>query len=254
VNVDIFASTGDDGDGRPRRRAFVPLPHDNSTAPAADTPPVDGQTLGAVRAQDLTPQRGKRPVKGLLAVGVLAGVVLAAGGAGVALLAGGSPEHVTAGDSAPTTPIDVPPVVDPAPQPTPTFTPSDPAGEVEPETLIRTVQQTIPVQFGDRSAVISSADRRAISELVDRLAPGERVAVSTYAGFNAGESWAPQIAAQRATAVTALLESLGVDDVIAIPEGKTPASVDAGARDALEAAGITHNRLAIISAVTLTDN
>lgn len=287
-NVDIFQNPDDSPKEPKAQKRFVPPPAANpgateETAPAAPAVEVIRPVAQKKRKRGLLMVAAAGA--GLVLVG--GGVAVVGGSSGGVVAAGGpsgspSSQSESAATDSPTSDADTPDGsgvgdgsngsgapgantgsdtagVDTTPTEGSPATPATPAtpgsgdSEEPPPPEIITVEATVPVEFADRSAALSPEAKIALADLVAEKLDGEDIVVSTYAGFSATEEWASVIAPERAERVEKYLNSLGVSNVITIPEGLTPASVDDAAAEALQRAGISHNRLAIVSTVVVAD-
>jgi outer membrane protein OmpA-like peptidoglycan-associated protein len=232
------------------RKTFIPVnqnPNLASNTPEVDEAPVDKIVIvnasNAIFTKDVNEKKKSKKT------------VFLSAGIGVALISVAAITGLSVTGSGPSS--DVVATVTDEPAPEATATPIEPVPvpviEPVPVPVIETITVIVPVSFDNRSLTLTNEGKKDVAALVENLAPGERVTISGYAGFAANEEGAKEFSAQRAEVMADYLATLGVKDVILIPSGKTPASLDAATAEALAAQGIDHNRLAVVSAVTIVE-
>ena len=189
------------------------------------------------------PPAGRSRPRRLLAVAL---VLVLAGAVGVAVVllrpsSGGPTPAAPALVSAPT----------PTPRPSPPPPPSRPPVSTAPSeaAVVASVDRILAITYPSRVSALTAQDERRILELVrEPLAPGQRVLVSGFAGYDwATKEGARAMSRARAATIQRLLARHGVPSTV-IAYGDTPADSVLGAAMAEAVpAGDTENLLAFVS-------
>lgn len=242
--IDLFSASGDEG---PRMRRFTP-PVVEAT-PASTSVGAPNVEAVDVRSEKPRKEKDAKKIKALMVVAFFGVVALGAGALAVSSPSGG-PQSTAGGELSSET-LAVSPFEGDHGLTDGDTSPSDTEVDIP---RVQSVRRSLVIEFDERSSEVTSQSAAQLTEFAESLAPGEIITVTSHAGFSAGEEWAETISALRGEALGRQLAGrVGPSNVLVIPSGRQPASLDEAAAEALEAAGIRHNRVAIVSVVDLED-
>lgn len=192
------------------------------------------------------PEEPEKSRKGRI-LAICAGALVLVGGAGAFLLLQNSGSQPPAPAPAASTPAPLQ-----SETATPTTTPSEVASEAP---AIKTISQTVVVEFAPYSDALTPAAKTSLTGLAKQsIADNESVVVSGYVARDGNSENDKELSLRRAQAVADLLESQGVPNPVVLAEGAKSAALDKANAGALKRAGISHNRVAFVSAAVIQEN